>query len=341
MDALFDYELPPERIAQHPAPERDGARLMVLRRRRNQIAHHVFRDLPELLNPGDLLVLNDTRVLAARLLGFRNKTGGKWEGLFLRETTDGLWEMLCQTKGKPETGETFRIGSGELCLVLRSKANGHWLMEPQPRGSPAEVLAKHGHIPLPPYIRKGKDEAADRDRYQTVFARADGSIAAPTAGLHFTPAVLERLRQRGISWTHVTLHVGIGTFEPIRTDDPSLHIMHHEWAEVPSDAVEAVRQCKERGGRIIAVGTTATRALESAAKDGSLHPWRSETNLFIQSPYEFKVIDGLITNFHLPRTTLLLLVAAFAGKEFLQRAYAEAIANEYRFYSYGDAMLIL
>ena len=341
MASIFDYELPPRLIAQQPAAERDAARLMVLNRARGAIAHHFFRDLPDLLNANDLLVLNDTRVLPARLIGHRDKTGGNWEGLFLGESEGGLWEMLCQTKGKPEIGEGFSVNSGTLRMVLRGKLDGHWLMEPQPQGSPADLLTRFGHMPLPPYIRKGKDEPSDRDRYQTVYARSDGSVAAPTAGLHFTPAVFDRLRERGVQWTHVTLHVGLGTFEPIRAENPTKHVMHHEWADVPAAAVEAIQECKARGGRVISVGTTATRALESAAKDGLLKPWSGRTNLFIHPPYDFRVIDGLITNFHLPRTTLLLLVGAFAGTEFLQRAYATAIAMEYRFFSYGDAMLIL
>ena len=341
MEPFLDYELPADRIAQHPAAQRDLSKLMVLRRARAEIAHHIFRDLPELLNPSDLLVLNDTRVLPARLIGHREKTSGKWEGLFLRETGNGLWEMLCQTKGKPEIGEVFSVAAGPLRMTLRGKEGGHWLMQPDAKGSPAELLHRFGRMPLPPYIRKGKDEFTDRDRYQTVFARSDGSVAAPTAGLHFTPAVFEQLRERGIQWTHVTLHVGLGTFEPIRSDNPTEHVMHHEWADVSDAAVEAIQRCKEQGGRVIGIGTTATRALESAARGGTLKPWHGETNLFIQDPYRFQVIDGLITNFHLPRTTLLLLVGALTGSEMLRRAYAEAIANEYRFFSYGDAMLIL
>jgi S-adenosylmethionine:tRNA ribosyltransferase-isomerase len=194
---------------------------------------------------------------------------------------------------------------------------------------------------LPPYIRKGRAGVADRERYQTVYARADGSVAAPTAGLHFTPAVFDRLKVRGIAWTSVTLHVGLGTFEPIKTADPTQHRMHAEWADVPTAAVEAIRACKARGGRVIAVGTTATRALESAARGGELRAWRGETDIYIHPPYQFRAIDSLITNFHLPRTTLLLLVAAFAGAELVKRAYDDAMREEYRFYSYGDAMLIV
>ena len=338
---LLDYELPPHLIAQEPAADRDASRLLVVDRPTGSLQHHHFRDLPELLNPGDLLVLNDTRVLPARLVGRREKTGGRWEGLFLRETADGLWELLAQTRGRPATGETIVIEPGPLKLILRGRAGGHWLAEPSPAGRPAELLAVSGQVPLPPYIRKGRAGAGDRERYQTVYARADGSVAAPTAGLHFTPAVLDRLQARGVERAHVTLHVGLGTFEPMKTSDPAHHQMHAEWGEVPAATVEAVRACQARGGRVIAVGTTATRALESAARGGELQPWAGETDIFIHPPYRFRVLDGLVTNFHLPRTTLLLLVAALAGPELVKAAYAEAIRQGYRFYSYGDAMLVV
>lgn len=338
---LLDYELPPHLIAQEPAADRDASRLLVVDRSTGALRHHHFRDLPELLNPGDLLVLNDTRVLPARLIGHREKTGGRWEGLFLRETPDGLWELLAQTRGRPVAGETIVIEPGPLRLTLRGRAGGHWLAEPSPAGRPAELLAASGRVPLPPYIRKGRASTADRDRYQTVYARADGSVAAPTAGLHFTPTVLDRLQARGIGRASVTLHVGLGTFEPMKTTDPTQHKMHAEWGEVPTATVEAIRACKARGGRVIAVGTTATRALESAARGGELVPWAGETDIFIHPPYRFRVLDGLITNFHLPRTTLLLLVAALAGPELVKAAYAEAIRQGYRFYSYGDAMLVV
>jgi S-adenosylmethionine:tRNA ribosyltransferase-isomerase len=338
---LLDYDLPSHLIAQEPAADRDAARLLVVERVTGAFHHHHFRDLPDLLSPGDLLVLNDTRVLPARLVGRREKTGGKWEGLFLRETADGLWELLAQTRGHPAVGEVIAVEPGPLKLRLRGRAGGHWLAEPSPPGRPADLLAVSGQVPLPPYIRKGRAETADRDRYQTVYARADGSVAAPTAGLHFTPAVLDRLAARGIERTYVTLHVGLGTFEPIKTADPTQHKMHSEWGDVPAATVEAIRACKARGGRVIAVGTTATRALESAARGGELRPWSGETDIFIHPPYRFRVIDGLVTNFHLPRTTLLLLVAALAGPELVRAAYAEAVRREYRFYSYGDAMLVL
>jgi S-adenosylmethionine:tRNA ribosyltransferase-isomerase len=338
---MFDYELPPHLIAQQPAAERDSSRLMVLHRDGRTIAHRIFRDLPELLKPGDLLVLNDTRVLQARLIGHREKTGGKWEGLFLRETPEGLWELLAQTKGKPADGEGFLVEPGPLRLILHGKTGGHWLMAPEPHGSATDLLTAYGRIPLPPYIRKGHGAEEDRVRYQTVYARTDGSIAAPTAGLHFTPPLLQALEQRGIGTARVTLHVGLGTFAPVRAPDLAKHVMHHEWAEVSAQTVQAIELCRRNGGRVVAVGTTSTRSLESAAQNGDLRTWSGQTNLFIYPPYRFRVIDGLITNFHLPGTTLLLLAGAFAGIDFLREAYRAAVRMEYRFYSYGDAMLIV
>jgi S-adenosylmethionine:tRNA ribosyltransferase-isomerase len=338
---FYDYHLPEHLIAQHPAARRDESRLLVIRRAGGILEHRIFRDLPELLAPGDLLVLNDTRVLPARLVGRRGATGGKWEGLFLKETPAGLWEMMTHTRGHPVSGEIFETDTG-LRLVLRGRTEDHhWLMEPQERGTPTELLQRHGHIPLPPYIRKGQDDDTDCERYQTVYAERTGSVAAPTAGLHFTPELLERLAKRGIGTAKVTLHVGLGTFAPIKTDDPTQHAIHREWCEVTQPTVDAIRAAKTRGNRVIVVGTTTTRTLESAARSGELQPFIGETDLYIHAPFEFRVLDGLITNFHLPRTTLLLLVDAFVGSELLQRAYTEAVAHEYRFYSYGDAMLVL
>ena len=341
-DTFFDYQLPERLIAQEPAAERDGSRLLVVDRTSGEIQHRWFRDLPELLSPGDLVVLNDTRVLPARLIGQREKTGGKWEGLFLRQTAEGLWEILAQTRGHPEIGETIVLEPGPLKLTLRGRSSGHWLVEPSSPGTAFELLSQAGHIPLPPYIRKGIESEADRERYQTVFAERDGSVAAPTAGLHFTAGLLERLRSRGIATAKVTLHVGLGTFEPIKAEDPTQHSMHAEWGEVPADTVAAIRACRAKGNRVIAIGTTATRALETAASegDGELAPWQGETKIFIYPPYRFRAIQGLVTNFHLPRTTLLMLVSAFAGSDLVRRAYEEAIQHEYRFFSYGDAMLV-
>ena len=338
---FFDYDLPPELIAQEPCAERDRARLLVVRRARSALEHRSFHELPDLFNPGDLLVLNNTRVLPARLLGQRQYTGGKWEGLFLHQLADGTWELLTQTRGRLMKGETIEVEPGSLQLHLVGKlAEGHWLARPSEAGSPTELLAQHGHVPLPPYIRKGSAVPADLERYQTVYAREAGAVAAPTAGLHFTPRLFDRLRQRGIAWTFVTLHVGLGTFQPIKTEDVTAHRMHREWGELPPAAVEAIQACRQRGSRVVAVGTTSVRVLETVAAIGELRPWSGETELYIYPPYEFRVVDALVTNFHLPRTTLLLLVSAFAGVDLLRQAYRTAIEERYRFYSYGDAMLI-
>jgi S-adenosylmethionine:tRNA ribosyltransferase-isomerase len=339
---FFEYALPSHLIAQEPCAERDRSRLLVVRRQERRLSHHHFFELPELLRPGDLVVVNDTRVLPARLLGKRRRTGGKWEGLFLRTLPDGSWEMLCQTRGRLVAGEVIAVDPAPLELRLVEELSpGRWKVSPSEAKGAGDVLRRHGHMPLPPYIRRGSDTPSDRDRYQTVFARREGAVAAPTAGLHFTPRVFERLRGRDIAWAFVTLHAGLGTFQPIQTDDPRQHAMHSEWGELPESTVTAIASCRARGGRIVAVGTTSVRVLETVAARGSLRPWTGETNLFIHPPYEFRAIDALVTNFHLPRTTLLLLVSAFAGVELIEEAYTTAIEQEYRFYSYGDAMLIL
>lgn len=339
---FFDYDLPAHLIAQEPCAERDQARLLVLNRAGAALTHHVFQDLPELLKPGDLLILNDTKVVPARLLGRRMRTDGKWEGLFLRQLPDGLWELLCQTRGRLAPGETLLVEPGplELRLVGRS-ALGHWLAQPNPAGAALDLLQANGRVPLPPYIRKGCAGPGDRTRYQTVFARQPGAVAAPTAGLHFTSRLFERLSQRGIAWAFVTLHVGLGTFQPLRSADLTQQPLHREWGQLPLDTVEAIIRCRERGGRVVAVGTTSVRVLETVAASGAVRPWSGETDLFIYPPYTFRVVDALVTNFHLPRTSLLLLVNAFAGASLIRQAYEAAVAQEYRFYSYGDAMLIL
>jgi S-adenosylmethionine:tRNA ribosyltransferase-isomerase len=346
MPDFLDYHLPPQLIAQEPCTPRDQSRLLIARRQTGTIAHHHFRDIADLLDPGDTLVLNDTRVVPARLLGKRARTGGRWEGLFLRTSPDGLWEMLSQTRGRLLEGEEIEIDPGPLRLRLVCKTpERHWLAQPELPGE-AEldtfaVLQKFGHIPLPPYVRKGRADAADIERYQTVFAHKPGAVAAPTAGLHFTPELLEQLERRGIRRTFVTLHVGLGTFQPIQVDDYRQHPMHAEWGELPAETADALNTCKASGKRVVAVGTTAVRVLESVAASGPLRPWSGETSLFIYPPYSFRAVDGLVTNFHLPRTSLLLLVGAFAGIELLREAYKTAIEQQYRFYSYGDAMLVL
>ena len=338
----FDYDLPASLIAQVPCTDRDQAKLLVVRQDGSEFQHRTFLDLSELLNPGDLLVLNDTRVLPARLLGRRTQTGGQWEGLFLRAFPDGSWELLCQTRGHLQVGETILVEPGPLELQIQSKTpEGRWLVRPADSGTHVDLLEKHGQIPLPPYIRKGRAEDADRERYQTVYARHAGAVAAPTAGLHFTPRVFDRLRERGIDWTFVTLHVGLGTFRPIQVEDIREHTMHRERGELSAAAVEAILACKARGGRVVAIGTTSVRVLETVASTGPIRPWSGESELYIYPPYEFRVVDALVTNFHLPRSSLLLLVSALAGTERIRAAYQTAIKSNYRFYSYGDAMLIV
>ena len=336
----FDYDLPPDLIAQEPCEPRDHARMLVARRADHSLQHRRFDELPNFLSPGDLLVLNDTRVLPARLLGKRTRTGGKWEGLFLRELNDGSWEMICKTRGNMQKDETIEVDALLLRIIGRLPRH-RWQMNPLLPGTPVELLERFGHIPLPPYIRKGTATEADRERYQTIYAQSSGAIAAPTAGLHFTQRVFDCLQSRGIAWASVTLHVGLATFQPIKADDYTQHPMHAEWGQLPQSAVDAIGTCKARGGRVVAVGTTSVRVLESIARRGPLHAWQGEIDLYIHPPYKFKVVDALVTNFHLPRTTLLLLAAAFAGSDLLRQAYEAAIAERYRFYSYGDAMLIV
>ena len=341
--SFLDYELPAELIAQKPCQERDQARLLVIRRTSPGLEHRVVHDLPDLLSPGDLLILNDTRVLPARLVGRHLDTGHPWEGLFLRQWPDGLWELFARrTSDVAAEGDVVLLEPGLLWLKLvRRTAEGHWLAQPDQPGAPPELLGRHGRVPLPRFIRKGKADDADQDRYQTVYARQPGAVAAPTAGLHFTPRLFEALERRGIGRAFVTLHVGLGTFQSIRVDDVRQHPMHSEWGELPAATVAAIGACKERGGRVVAVGTTSVRVLETVAARGPLRAWSGETALFIHPPYQFRVVDALVTNFHLQRTTLRLLVSAFAGMEQTHRAYQAAVEQRYRFYSYGDAMLIL
>jgi S-adenosylmethionine:tRNA ribosyltransferase-isomerase len=342
----LDYPLPPHLIAQHPASERDASRLLVARRGGAIVGHHVFRDLPEFLWPGDLLVLNDTRVLPARLIGRRERTGGKWEGLFVRENADGMWELLCQTGGRPGAGENVVVepesGGDPLRLVLLERTSaGRWLMRADTPGSVAELLGRYGRVPLPPYIRKGRGDETDCERYQTVYADRAGAVAAPTAGLHFTPRLFNELAAKGIARTFVTLHVGPGTFQAVHADDPAEHRVQAEWGEISAQAAAAVADCRRRGGRVVAVGTTSVRVLETAARKAPGTAWSGLTDLTICPPFTFQAVDALVTNFHLPRSSLLLLVAAFTGVESMRSAYAEAVAGGYRFYSYGDAMLII
>ena len=345
----YDYELPDELIAQRPAEPRDASRLMVVDRRAGTIEHRRFADLPGLLDPRDVLVRNDSRVVPARLVGRRTATGGKWEGLFLREREDGAWEVLGRTRGRPAIGETIVVGEDPgLTLALEGRGEGgSWVVRPLPGPADGEgarafdLLARHGLTPLPPYIRRGRGEAEDVARYQTVYARRPGSAAAPTAGLHFTEGVFAELAARGIEVVDVTLHVGVGTFRPIESETVEAHRMHSEWAELDAETAASLNEAKSRGGRVVAVGTTSARTLETAAASGRLGPFRGSTDLFIRPGHDFRAVDALVTNFHLPRSSLLVLVSAMAGPGLIRDAYAEAVRERYRFFSYGDAMLIL
>lgn len=342
----FNFELPEELIAQYPMEPRDCARLMVIDRQKGGWEHRVFADLPDLLHSPDVLARNITQVVPARLLGHRAATGGKWEGLFLRERPDETWEVLAKTRGRLAIGEDVIVGQNlHLTLEARGEARS-WIVRPQQsstnRESTVALLERHGQIPLPPYIRHGRARESDRLTYQTIYAQQPGSAAAPTAGLHFTDQVFARLAHKGISWVDLTLHIGVGTFRPIEVEDLADHIMHAEWAELSTAAAATLNARRNEGGRIVAVGTTAARTLETASAAGKgPGSFSGDTHLFIQPGHVFGGLDALITNFHLPRSSLLVLVSAFAGLELTRAAYAEAVRREYRFYSYGDAMLIL
>ena len=347
----YDYELPPELIAQNPAVPRDSSKLLVVNSAETGKTipplHHIFRDLSELLKPGDLLVMNNTKVIPARLYGCRS-TGAEVEVLLLEERRHNCWLALVKPGKRFKVGSEIiftAVGDGEKqelrATVVESdpETGGRLLQFDLPPEVPlVQVLGKFGQIPLPPYITAST--AAD-EQYQTVYAQEQGAIAAPTAGLHFTPSLLEKLRNYGINQAFITLHVGIGTFRPVEVKDVTTHVMHKEWIEVSSDTVEQVLATRAAGGRIIAVGTTAVRALEGAAQLGALQPFVGQTNLFIYPGYKWQVVEGLITNFHLPRSSLLMLVSALIGRKRLLDLYEQAIAAQYRFYSFGDAMLIL
>jgi len=341
-DIFFKYDLPPELIAQHPPLQREQSKLMLVDRKAATISHHLFSDLPSFLKKNDLLVLNDTQVVKARLYGKRKATGGKWEGLYLKTLDDGLWEMMSHTRGWPLPGEFIDVEPGPLQIqLLEKKAGGIWIAKPSISGNAPQILETHGKVPLPPYIRKGKATAEDTDRYQTVYAKFPGAVAAPTAGLHFTDQLFSTLDSMGVSKSFVTLHVGPGTFRPLPDELPENYQVDPEFGNLPRPTLDALVKAKENNGRVIAVGTTSTRLLENAISQAGMNPWNGWADLTIDPRYQFKVIDALITNFHLPCSTLLLLVGAFAGNDLIKQAYEEAIKNKYRFFSYGDAMLIV
>ncbi|MDD4334531.1 MAG: tRNA preQ1(34) S-adenosylmethionine ribosyltransferase-isomerase QueA [Desulfotomaculaceae bacterium] len=336
----FDYFLPQELIAQDPAADRDSSRLMVVRLDREGFAHRRFTDLIDYLKPGDALIINDTKVIPARLMGYKEASGARVEVLLLKQLDARRWEALVRPGKKAGPGTRLVFKKDLLaCRILDDTDFGGRVVEMDFAGPFEEILAAVGIMPLPPYIKK---PLLDQDRYQTVYARLAGSAAAPTAGLHFTESLLARLREMGVAVAPVLLHVGLGTFRPVKVEDVTRHRMHEEYYEVPEETAAVVSGARERGGRIIAVGTTTTRCLESATdSNGRLHPGSGWTGIFIYPGYKFKLIDGMVTNFHLPKSTLLMMVSALAGREKIMAAYQEAVRSRYRFFSFGDAMLIM
>ena len=335
----FNYELPKELIAQTPLEKRDTSRLMTLDRKTGAWEHHHFYELPDFLYPGDCLILNDSRVLPARLLGQRLPGGGACEVLLLIDRGEKIWECLVRPGRHMRQGSKLSFGNGELTAeVTEVLPDGNRLVRFDYDGIFLEVLERLGKMPLPPYI---KEELQDRERYQTVYSKVPGSAAAPTAGLHFTPELLERIQEKGIGIGYVTLHVGLGTFRPVKEEEIAEHEMHSEFCILPPETARLINETKARGGRCICVGTTSCRTLESwAAEDGHMEPKAGWTNIYIYPGYRFKVMDGLVTNFHLPESTLIMLVSAFAGREHVLAAYEEAVREKYRFFSFGDAMFL-
>lgn len=337
--ADFAYDLPEELIAQSPLEDRASSRLMVLDGASGQITHRVFHDITDYLQPGDCLVINDTKVIPARLLGEREGTGAKVEVLLLKRKSDNVWETLVKPGKKARPGMRLTFGGGLLrAEVMEVVEEGNRLIRFEYEGVFEEVLDQLGQMPLPPYITK---KLEDKNRYQTVYAKYEGSAAAPTAGLHFTEELLHKISEMGVNIAHVTLHVGLGTFRPVKVEDVEKHHMHTEYYRITEEAAAMINRTKREGGRVICVGTTSCRTVESAAdEEGVVHAGEGDTDIFIYPGYCFKVLDCLITNFHLPESTLLMLVSALAGKEHIMAAYKEAVRERYRFFSFGDAMFI-
>jgi len=336
----FDFLLPPELIAQQPSEKRDASRLMILNRSDCTIDEGFFRDVPSLFREGDVLVVNDTRVIPARLTGIK-ESGGRVEVFLVRKLADPgeVWHCLVKASKPPKPAMRLLFPEGLEAQVVGRGEDELWTITFSPVAGFGELLERVGRVPLPPYIKRPA-ENRDRERYQTVFARVKGAVAAPTAGLHMTPPLLDAIRARGVEILPLTLHVGLGTFMPVRVADLREHRMHREWYEIPEVTASKVKAAKEELRRVVALGTTTARALEHAASTGTLQAGEGEADIFICPGYRFRVVDALITNFHLPKSTLLMMVSAFAGKEFLFRAYAEAVQRGFRFYSYGDAMFI-
>ena len=332
----YYFDLPQELIAQDPLEDRAASRLLVMNRRTGEIEHRIFSDITEYLQPGDTLVLNDTKVIPARLLGTKEQTGANVEILLLKRLGADRWETLVRPGRKLKPGARVTFGDGSLkAVILDILDEGNRLVEFQYDGIFEEVLDRLGEMPLPPYITH---KLADKNMYQTVYAKYEGSAAAPTAGLHFTQELLDQIRAKGVNTAFVTLHVGLGTFRPVKVDDVTNHHMHTEWYQVSEEAAGLINRTREKGGRVICVGTTACRTVESASdEDGTVHAGSDDTSIFIYPGYRFKVMDALITNFHLPESTLVMLVSAFAGREQVLGAYEEAIREKYRFFSFGDA----
>lgn len=335
----FYYDLPKELIAQTPLEPRDSSRLLVLDREKQTLEHKHFYDIIDYLNEGDLLVANDSRVLPARIYGIKDETGAKVEFLLLKQIANNRWETLCKPGKKARVGTKFSFGNGILrATVVDVKDDGNRIVDFDCEENFFATLDKIGQMPLPPYITA---ELKDKERYQTVYSHELGSAAAPTAGLHFTTELMDRIKAKGVKIAYVTLHVGLGTFRPVKVDDVTKHKMHSEHYEVPEETAKLINETKKNGGRVIAVGTTSCRTLESvAAMYGEIKPCERFTDIFIYPGFEFKVLDGLITNFHLPESTLIMLVSAFAGYDFIMNAYKEAVKEKYRFFSFGDAMFI-
>ncbi len=336
----FYYELPEELIAQDPLENRSDSRLMVLDRETGEVSHRIFRDVIDYLNPGDCLVINDTKGIPARLIGSRPETGGKIEVLLLKRMENDVWETLVKPGRKMKVGDKVIFGDGLLTgEVIDVVEDGNRLVKFWYDGIFEEILDQLGQMPLPPYI---KHQLKEKERYNTVYAIHDGSAAAPTAGLHFTPELLEAIREKGVEIASVTLHVGLGTFRPVKAEQITDHHMHSEFYQITEETAEKINRTKENGGRVICVGTTSCRTVESAgSEEGRLKACSGWTDIFIYPGYRFKVLDGLITNFHLPESTLVMLVSALAGREHILAAYEEAVREKYRFFSFGDAMLIL
>lgn len=336
----FYYDLPKERIAQTPVEPRDHSRLLVMDRFTGEMEHRHFYDIVDYLHPGDLLVINDSRVLPARLYGYKEDTGAHMELLLLEQKENMVWECLAKPGKKAKPGVKLIFGDGLLTgEVVEVKEDGNRMVKFTCDGNFYSVLDQIGQMPLPPYIT---EKLQDKERYQTVYSKELGSAAAPTAGLHFTPELMDKIRAMGVDFASVTLHVGLGTFRPVKAQEVTEHKMHSEHCLLPKETAEKILKTKANGGRVIAVGTTSCRTLESVATfTGQIQPWEGYTDIFIYPGYEFKVLDGLITNFHLPESTLIMLVSAFAGQEHILHAYEEAVKLEYRFFSFGDACLFL